>query len=125
MARNFVRRRLAVGRGEASIDADNGLEAALPATGPDPLHDLTSSEAIEALRRAVLSLPIRYREVVVLCDLQELSYADAAAALACPLGTVRSRLNRGRALLTAKMLAEQQRNDTAQSRRVRVARCLA
>jgi RNA polymerase sigma-70 factor, ECF subfamily len=125
IARNFVRRRLAVDRGAASIDADDGLEAALPAASPDPLQDLTSSEAIEALRRAVLSLPIRYREVVVLCDLQELSYADAAAALACPLGTVRSRLNRGRALLTAKMLAEQQRNEAAQPRRVAGARCLA
>ena len=125
IARNLVRRRLAVDRGAASIDADDGLEAALPAASPDPLQDLTSSEAIEALRRAVLSLPIRYREVVVLCDLQELSYADAAAALACPLGTVRSRLNRGRALLTAKMLAEQQRNEMPQSRRVTVARCLA
>ena len=125
IARNLVRRRLAVDRGAASIDADDGLEAALPAASPDPLQDLTSSEAIEALRRAVLSLPIRYREVVVLCDLQELSYADAAAALACPLGTVRSRLNRGRALLTAKMLGEQQRNETPQSRRVTVARCLA
>ena len=125
IARNFVRRRLAVDRGEASIDADDGLEAALPAASPDPLQDLTSSEAIEALRRAVLSLPIRYREVVVLCDLQELSYADAAAALACPVGTVRSRLNRGRALLTAKMLGVQQRNETPQSRRVTVARCLA
>jgi RNA polymerase sigma-70 factor, ECF subfamily len=125
IARNFVRRRLALDRGAASIDADDGLEAALPAASPDPLQDLTSSEAIEALRRAVLSLPIRYREVVVLCDLQELSYADAAAALACPLGTVRSRLNRGRALLTAKMLGVQQRNETPQSRRVTVARCLA
>ena len=125
IARNLVRRRLAVDRGAASIDADDGLEAALPAASPDPLQDLTSSEAIEALRRAVLSLPIRYREVVVLCDLQELSYADAAAALACPLGTVRSRLNRGRALLTAKMLAEQQRNEAAQPRRVAGARCLA
>ena len=125
IARNFVRRRLAVDRGAASIDADDGLEAAPPAASPDPLQDLTSSEAIEALRRAVLSLPIRYREVVVLCDLQELSYADAAAALTCPLGTVRSRLNRGRALLTAKMLAEQQRNETAQPRPVAGARCLA
>lgn len=125
IARNFVRRRLAVDRGAASIDADDGLEAALPAASPDPLQDLTTNEAMEALRRAVLSLPLRYREVVVLCDLQELSYADAAAALGCPLGTVRSRLNRGRALLTAKMLAEQQRDERPQSRRMNVARCLA
>jgi RNA polymerase sigma-70 factor (ECF subfamily) len=125
IARNFVRRRLAVDRGNASIDTDDGLEAALPAASPDPLQDLTSTEAIEALRRAVLSLPLRYREVVVLCDLQELSYIDAAAAVDCPVGTVRSRLNRGRALLTAKMLAEQQRMERPQPRRATVARCLA
>jgi RNA polymerase sigma-70 factor, ECF subfamily len=125
IARNFVRRRLAMDRGAASIDADDGLEAALPAASPDPLQELTSTEAIEELRRAVLSLPLRYREVVVLCDLQEWSYADAAMALACPLGTVRSRLNRARALLTAKMLAGQQRNATPGSRCVTAARCLA
>jgi RNA polymerase sigma-70 factor (ECF subfamily) len=124
IARNFVRRRLAIDRGNASIDTDDGLEAALPAAGPDPLQDLTSSEAVEELRRAVLTLPLRYREVVVLCDLQELSYTDAAAAIDCPVGTVRSRLNRGRALLTAKMLAEQQRNERPQPRRA-AARCLA
>jgi RNA polymerase sigma-70 factor (ECF subfamily) len=124
IARNYVRRRLALDRGQAPIDSEEGLEAVLQAASPDPLDDLTTEEAIEALRRAVLSLPLRYREVIVLCDLQEVSYADAAAALGCPVGTVRSRLNRGRALLTAKMLAEQQRN----VRRVRsgnLARCLA
>ena len=125
IARNYVRRRLAVDRGTASIESEDGLEAALPAAGPDPLQDLTSVEAIEALRRAVLSLPLRYREVIVLCDLQELSYADVAAALDCPVGTVRSRLSRGRALLTAKMLAEQERSERPVPRGVNVARCLA
>lgn len=106
IARNFVRRRLAVDRGSTSIDADEGLEAALPASSPDPLDDLTSAEAVESLRRAVLTLPLRYREVLVLCDLQESTYLDAAAVLDCPVGTVRSRLNRARALLTAKVQAE-------------------
>jgi len=53
----------------------------------------------------VLTLPLRYREVVVLCDLQELSYAEAAEALACAVGTVRSRLHRGRQLLATKLSA--------------------
>ena len=125
IARNFVRRRLAVDRGAASVDVDEGLEAMLPATGPDPLHDLTSAEAVESLRRAVLTLPMRYREAIVLCDLQELSYADAAVALDCPIGTVRSRLNRGRALLTAKLLAEQERQPRPVRRDTGVTRCLA
>jgi RNA polymerase sigma-70 factor (ECF subfamily) len=125
IARNFVRRRLAVDRGSSSIEADQGLEAALPAAGPDPLADLTGAEAVESLRRAVLSLPLRYRETVVLCDLQELSYADAAVALGCPVGTVRSRLNRGRALLTAKMQAAQRKHERPLPRGAKVTRCLA
>ena len=69
----------------------------------DLLGDLTRAEESRRVREAVLTLPVRYREAVVLCDLQELSYADAAAALGCAVGTVRSRLHRGRALLAAKL----------------------
>ena len=124
IARNFVRRRLVTDR-SASMEGDNGLEADLPAVGSDPLEDLTQAEGVERLRRAVLSLPLRYREAVVLCDLQEVSYADAAVSLDCPIGTVRSRLNRGRALLTTKMLAEQRRQAEALDGRLKVTRCLA
>lgn len=65
--------------------------------------DLARKQTIERVREAVLSLPGHYREVVVLCDLQELSYEEAAAALACAVGTVRSRLHRARTLLAAKL----------------------
>jgi DNA-directed RNA polymerase specialized sigma24 family protein len=61
----------------------------------------------------------------VLCDLQEMSYADAAAALDCPVGTVRSRLNRGRALLTSKMLDAQKQSETAAQAARGMTRCLA
>ena len=105
IARNFVRRRIAADRDVDPLEED-AIEIA--AIGVDPLGDLTQSERLEALRRAVLSLPLRYREAVVLCDLQEMSYGEAADALGCPVGTVRSRLHRGRALLTAKMQAEQE-----------------
>jgi RNA polymerase sigma-70 factor, ECF subfamily len=69
----------------------------------DPLSDLTRRETIESVRQAVLALPVHYREVVVLCDLHEMSYADASEALGCALGTVRSRLHRARALLVEKL----------------------
>ncbi|HVF91414.1 MAG TPA: RNA polymerase sigma factor [Blastocatellia bacterium] len=71
----------------------------------DPLGDLTRSEAIESVRQAVLALPPHYREVVALCDLQEMSYVDAANALGCAVGTVRSRLHRARGLLTERLRA--------------------
>lgn len=65
--------------------------------------DLARKQTIEQVREAVLNLPAHYREVVVLCDLQELSYEEAAAALECAIGTVRSRLHRARSLLAAKL----------------------
>jgi len=69
----------------------------------DPLADLTRDEMVEAVRRAVLALPAHYREVVLLCYLHELSYAEAAEVIGCGLGTVRSRLHRARALLAEKL----------------------
>lgn len=65
----------------------------------DPIGDLTRQRQVTALSRAIVKLPPRHREVVVLCDLQEQSYETAAAVLGCAIGTVRSRLHRGRARL--------------------------
>lgn len=96
IARNFVLRRL-----EKDRWTDFQIEET--ASDDDLLEDLTRRESIEQVRRAVLSLPATYREAIVLCDLQDLSYQDAAEALACPVGTVRSRLNRGRAMLARKL----------------------
>jgi RNA polymerase sigma-70 factor, ECF subfamily len=69
------------------------------------LDDLTRAETIDAVRAAVQSLPPAYREVVVLCELDEMDYAAAAGIVECPLGTIRSRLHRARTLLTAKLAA--------------------
>jgi RNA polymerase sigma-70 factor, ECF subfamily len=92
VARNLVLRRI---EKTAEIEDYAGPE--------DILDDLTRRETIEGVRRAVLSLPSVYREAVVLCDLQDTSYEEAAAALDCPVGTVRSRLNRGRSMLAQKL----------------------
>jgi RNA polymerase sigma-70 factor, ECF subfamily len=106
IARNCVRQRLDRERPLQPLVTPGAGTNAEPAAQSDPLTDLERAEAIERLRRMVLSLPVQYREAVVLCDLQELSYADAAAAMGCGVGTVRSRLHRGRELLAAKLGAE-------------------
>ncbi len=102
IVRNHVRRRLQRERLTVALPAD-GEEDGLAWSGTAPLAELVREEQIEAVRRAVASLPVRYREVVVLCDLQELSYGDAATAIGCAVGTIRSRLSRARALLSAKL----------------------
>lgn len=78
---------------------------ALPEEGAtfDGDERLLADQRSERLHAAVARLPIEYREALVLCELQELSYAETAAVLGCPVGTVRSRLHRGRALLAAML----------------------
>lgn len=114
IARNQVLRRFEKDRFLAPLnESEDEPAAALPAgliTRHDPLGDLTRQETIDAVRQAVLSLPAHYREVVLLCDLHELSYAEAASALGCAVGTVRSRLHRGRALLVDRLGAQQPNN---------------
>src|SRR5450432_2269367 len=98
IARNLLLRRLEKKRPE-----DSDALAEELAADDDVLDDLTRRETIEAVRSAVRSLPAPYREALVLCDLENASYEDAAAALECPVGTVRSRLSRGRSMLGQKL----------------------
>jgi RNA polymerase sigma-70 factor, ECF subfamily len=76
------------------------LEGEGPTT-PPPQDALASGR--EDLERALRALPGPFRDAVVLRDIQELSYAEIAAALGVPVGTVMSRIHRGRALLRASL----------------------
>jgi RNA polymerase sigma-70 factor, ECF subfamily len=86
-------------------DEGEAVQIAQLISGDDPLGDCARNEANRLVRQAVLALPARYREVIVLCDFQEMSYAEAALTLDCPIGTVNSRLHRGHALLLKKLRA--------------------
>ena len=103
VARHHVFRRLRVR--DAAVDRDDVGERLTTEAAPDTdvLAHLTRAETIDAVREAIATLPPVFREVVVLCELQETSYADAAAIAGCPVGTVRSRLHRARALLVEKL----------------------
>ncbi|MEW5983002.1 MAG: sigma-70 family RNA polymerase sigma factor [Acidobacteriota bacterium] len=106
IARNCARQRLARDSRPAPDELAGGREpCAWGRDSVDPLDGLLRTERIDALRRAIQTLPLPYREALVLCDLQELAYAEAAQAAGCPVGTVRSRLHRARALLAAKVAA--------------------
>ena len=105
VARNHVLRRLRVEHLLAPLgdDSDDDGPFVHPSSELCPLDDLTRAETIESVRKAVLSLPSKYREVVVLCELQDISYGETAEILGCAIGTVRSRLHRARALLLEKL----------------------
>jgi len=98
--------------------ADDGADAARTGTLPvvageagaapwasteDTGDALDRARNIELVRAAVFDLPRVHREVIALCDLEELPYATVATILGCPIGTVRSRLSRARALLATRL----------------------
>ena len=111
IARHHTRRRLLRQRRFVALDAVPA--ARVDAASSRPADDYVRASELECLRRAIVALPSRYREVLVLCDLQGLSYAEAASALGCAVGTVRSRLHRSRELLKTKMLRTAARTATA------------
>jgi RNA polymerase sigma-70 factor (ECF subfamily) len=110
MARNITRRAMQETADDISLDDDDTeRDEFAVADGLDVLEELTNGELLSALRQAVLTLPEPYREAVVLCDLEELSYQEAAELLECAPGTVASRLNRARSLLKKKLSVQKVR----------------
>jgi RNA polymerase sigma-70 factor (ECF subfamily) len=101
VARHLTRRRLLRERRFVAFDSI----APEPAARDDLDAGMVRRRSAEELRRAILALPSRYREVVVLCDLEEMSYAGVAEAVGCPVGTIRSRLHRARQMLAAALAA--------------------
>jgi RNA polymerase sigma-70 factor (ECF subfamily) len=101
IARNHALRRITERRHEPMPSA--GLE---PAVAADPADGIARGQDIAIVRAALAAVPAAYREAVVFCDLQELTYQEAADAAGCAIGTIRSRLHRGRALLAAALRKE-------------------
>jgi len=106
IARNRVMKHLERLPREVSLEEKNGngtgaqivlQDTSTPATWAE------TRERSEQVRTAVLDLPAEFREAVVLCELEEMSYEEAARMAGCPIGTIRSRLHRGRTLLVAKL----------------------
>jgi len=87
----------------AEKSADGFLLDTLVSKEMTPVEWAELHERRAQVRAAVFELPVEFREAIVLCELEEMSYEEAASTLGCPVGTIRSRLHRGRALLLAKL----------------------
>ena len=122
IARNQVLRRLRQERPNVPVD-EHHEEIDHGALMRNHLSSFARTEKIDAVRKAVLSLPEHYREVVILCELQEVSYAETAHILNCAVGTVRSRLHRARAILAEKL--EPVRDESSTSGALNSTRCFA
>jgi RNA polymerase sigma-70 factor, ECF subfamily len=92
-------------RGQLDIDEPGAAREATAASGVDSdpqalvLSEMMDQEIVQALGE----LPEEFRSAIVAVDLQELTYEEGARVLGCPVGTVRSRLSRGRRLLERKL----------------------
>ena len=91
-------RRRAKGRSLVVSDAGDSVASTVPFVPPVP-EQLTDDDLLGALRR----LPTQYQDVIVLSDVEELPYKEIATTLSIPIGTVMSRLHRGRALLRQEL----------------------
>jgi RNA polymerase sigma-70 factor (ECF subfamily) len=104
IARNFVRR---VGRRERAyqpLPGDDALESLCGNLVGETLPgQMIRNQTVEQVQSAIASLPDHYRHAVVLCDLCELTYEEAASRMRCAVGTIRSRLNRAHTLLAEKL----------------------
>jgi len=88
----------------ARVSDDSEVLATLPDRGETQDHAFEREERAQLVRRALRALPAPLREAVVLCDLQGMPYEEIAEALQLPLGTVKSRINRGRLELARRLL---------------------
>lgn len=103
VARNVSRHRL---RQEIRlIGQDHQREGELQDPDDDPAQAAMRLESVARIRRCIRGLSSRYREVLILCDLEELSYQDAAIVLGTRVGTVRSRLHRARHMLAERLMS--------------------
>jgi len=93
-----------------SVEAE-GEESVLPPTRETPESLMLAGDARQRIRAALGRLPEAYREALLLCDVEEMRYAEIAELLGVPVGTVMSRIARGRKLLRA-LLAEEQMGAT-------------
>ncbi|HZJ30991.1 MAG TPA: RNA polymerase sigma factor [Vicinamibacterales bacterium] len=108
VTRRVTRRRLLRERRLVAVDLGRGV--ARWGVTADVGEALERTDALQQLRHAILSLPSRYREVVILCDLEGVTYDTAAALIGCALGTIRSRLHRARQMLATKLRRSEERH---------------
>ncbi len=104
MARNLLRRHWRDARRYETLSGDDEGELHdLLIDRREPSALVSHAQQHNNLRAAIIALPANFREILVLCELEEVDYQDAARILEIPIGTVRSRLNRARKALSTAL----------------------
>lgn len=122
VARNFILKREQAARRFLPIqynsdDSDDAIEIDFVDSNPSPLEKILADDRAEAVRRALSKIPPHYRDVLILYEMQDLSYAEIAHICNVDIGTVRSRLSRGRGKLLALLNRSEAINSDQQTQR--------
>jgi RNA polymerase sigma-70 factor, ECF subfamily len=91
-----------------SLDSDEQSESILPVTSETPESLLLDRANQQMVQQAIEALPVIFREVVLLSDVEEMSYQEIADTISVPIGTVMSRLARARNALRTGIIKKQQ-----------------
>jgi len=91
-----------------SLDSEETAESALPATTETPESLLIERSNQQMVQKAIEEMPLIFREVILLCDVEEMSYQEIAETISVPIGTVMSRLARARNALRAGLIKKLQ-----------------
>jgi RNA polymerase sigma-70 factor (ECF subfamily) len=91
-----------------SLDSEEG-ESVQPVTAETPESILVERSDQQMVQEAIEELPVPYREIVLLCDVEEMSYQEIAETISVPIGTVMSRLARARNALRKSLTQKMQR----------------
>lgn len=106
---NFVNRYRQAKRQKEVSEEDTDefylYQAVKESEGASPEAELLQKFESAEIQNAISGLPLDYREAILLCEVQELSYEEISRILNCPVGTVRSRIHRGRQILQKKLYA--------------------
>ena len=97
------------------VHDEDAVDAAVDAASSSPEQAAVRNAELRVLSDAVAALPVQYREVLILRELEELSYKEIASIADIPVGTVMSRLARARALLQRSPLLHAIRGQSARS----------
>jgi RNA polymerase sigma-70 factor, ECF subfamily len=89
---------------KTKVALDDDAVEAIPSAQPTPEQVLVERANREMLRDALARLPVPHREILLLCEVEEMSYEEIAQVLGIPAGTVMSRLHRSRKALRAEFL---------------------
>lgn len=103
IAMNLVRNYLSRAPHRRYVFEDDEVLAETASHHPDPSEQLQQTQAVRALQAALDDLPRDMRDVLLLVAYEELSYEDAAMMMSIPVGTVRSRVSRARAMLRKRL----------------------